>query len=281
MGRVRWCEKCDNKALPDTVPPRCKEHKAFTEAQKRSSRKDPDGIPCKGKTKFDGDCSFNAKEGDPDNFCSAHAATRDGTFHLSKQKVCKFNSIDGCTTKAARGKDVCIGHIANAEERAKERKRRNVELTTGSLRMRQLMLGEITTADLDDEELLKGQFKDSAGGFRGRPPEVIPKALHDRMVAELFARTDKRMQARLFDVIDTMINIATSKYSEDKDKIKAATFIFERMRGKTPEVLQVTQDKPFMVMFDKIVAGARSTKFVPNEIGEAVDADIVEDEDED
>jgi hypothetical protein len=254
----RWCEAdgCEERALPDTIPPKCKMH-SIAEGK------------CTHPTKFGNPCNYNAEEGS--DLCVIHRKHVDGEFHLTNAKDCQHDGY--CTKKAARGKDFCADHIVDPEERKVERKRMRVEKTTGSERMRQLLMGEITVADLDDRELLMGQFKDKNGEFTGRPPSMIPKIIHQKMTAELFRRADGRMTARLFDVVDTMVDIATDEEYEPKDRIKAAQFVYERLRGKTPEILQIQQERPFEIIMTKIEAGPRTRR---RELENVEEAEIVE-----
>lgn len=257
----RWCEEeeCESRALPDTVPPKCKKH---------STKK------CAENTKFGRPCTYNATEGSM--LCVNHLKASNGEFHLSAIPNCKYKEIDGCPKKASRGHDVCTRHIEDPEERARERKRAKVEAITKSTKMRQLLMGEISVGDMDDEELLRGQFKDRDGMFSGRPPGSIPRELHDKMTGELFRRVDGRMQARMFDVVDTMLDIATDPDNYGAgDRIKAATWVFERLRGKTPEVLQVQQERPFEIIMTKIASGPRKVR---NEIENVEEAEVIEED---
>ena len=154
--------------------------------------------------------------------------------------------------------DTCADHSEDPDVRKRERKRQEISKLTGSERMRQVLMGEMSVEDLDDEELLNGQFRDVNGRMTGRPPAIIPKVLHEKMMGELFRRTDQKLQQRLFDVVNVMLDIATSKYESAKDRRAAATWVYERLRGKTPEVLQVQQERPFEVIMTKITAGPRS-----------------------
>lgn len=256
MARRRWCETCDNEALPDTVPAACE--KCKTKAESREGK-------CKGKTKFKQPCTFNAIEGE--DFCHNHKKAKEGTHQLQTAKDCRYKEIDGCPKKAARGFAECARHIEDPEERKRERKRIEVERATGSARLRALMMGELSVEDLTDEEILQGKFLDKNGELTGRPPAIIPREVHEKMTAELFRRAEGRLKSRLFDVIETMTEIAAGEEDgegnqryEPKDRIKAAIWVAERLMGKLPEVVTHKQERPFEVMYTNISAGARSTR---------------------
>lgn len=99
-------------------------------------------------------------------------------------------------------------------------------------RMAQFMAGEITMADLDTEELLKGQLRAEDGSFRGRPPKLIPREMHDEMVRELLARGDQLIRESFTDAIQAFKDIAGDKNLEPRDRLKAAQYLWERVAGK-------------------------------------------------
>lgn len=285
MARARWCEsdRCEERALPDTVPPACKKHiGGESEVDERPM--------CKGKTKFGKPCSYHANSGDPDYFCSSHRKKADGTWHLDQVPNCKYRDIpyNGdryCSRKARKGYDTCADHIEDPEDRRRERKRQEVEKLVKNDRMRALMMGELDVSELDDEELLRGQFRDKNGNWTGRPAAILPKEVHEKLTAELFRRADGKLTSRIFDVVDTMLEIATNKKESAKDRRAAATWVYERLRGKTPEVLQVQQERPFEIIMTKITAGPRSARTTRGSSalqleGNVEEAEIVEDEEE-
>lgn len=124
-------------------------------------------------------------------------------------------------------------------------------------RFQKFKLGLITVEDLDDEELARGQFKDSKGRFVGHPPQNIPREMHDSFISELFKRADMRLQEGLVECVNTMVEIATSPVYEAKDRIKAATWTYERIRGRTPDVVIHSQDKPWEHVLQAIQGGSR------------------------
>lgn len=133
----------------------------------------------------------------------------------------------------------------------------NPEVQTRMTRYQQFLSGLIKVEDLDDEELARGQFRDRAGEFSGKPPKQIPREMHDQFVTELFQRADVRLKEGLVACVDTMVEVATSPVYEAKDRLKAAQWVFERVRGKAPEVVVHTQDKPWEHVLQGISGGSR------------------------
>jgi hypothetical protein len=148
---------------------------------------------------------------------------------------------------------------ASPEARKRMREEGRAKGITKSPRFQALLLGDLAVEDLTDEELLRGYPEPEKGFSRaGRPPGLIPLKVHNRMVSELFKRADDLLRANLLEAVETMTKIAQDTDLEPKDRIKAATWVYERVRGKMPDIVQHTQDKPFEVVFEKMEIGKRS-----------------------
>lgn len=110
----------------------------------------------------------------------------------------------------------------------------------------QLMEGTLTVEDLDDEEIMAGKCKDVHGQFRGRPPKVFPRALHDALRREY----QKRMQERLSEQADlavaTLLDVMNNRRTAAPARVRAAEIMLERVMGKVPDKIQQTLElKPF------------------------------------
>lgn len=103
----------------------------------------------------------------------------------------------------------------------------------------EFLKGNIKVEELDDEELMRGQLKAVDGSFKGQPPKMIPRDIHDRMVKEIFARADSKLRDNLLEVASMMTRIATGDEYEVKDRIKAAQWVWEQVRGKVPVKLEI------------------------------------------
>ena len=112
-------------------------------------------------------------------------------------------------------------------------------------RMKQLIEGKIPLSELDEEELARGQLRGANGKFSGTGPQVVPRAMHQKMTTELFKRADDAMKTSLVDAAETLTQIMKSPETEVKDKLKAATWLIERVMGKTPDTLIVGQQQPW------------------------------------
>jgi hypothetical protein len=61
------------------------------------------------------------------------------------------------------------------------------------LRSTGIMLGTEDLGEWDLDELRRGQRKDPNGNFSGRPPQVLPKALHDEFCRRLLAEGQQQL----------------------------------------------------------------------------------------
>lgn len=135
-------------------------------------------------------------------------------------------------------------------------KKLNTDDPTKLLRWQQFQRGYLKVEDLTDEELLKGRIRNEDGTLtRNRE---IPRELWDRAVRELFGRADQLMQESLLDVINAIVQIAKCEVYEPADRTKAATWLVERVMGKSPERVIVEQEKPWETVMTHVVGGSRA-----------------------
>lgn len=153
-------------------------------------------------------------------------------------------------------------------------------------------------SQLSVEELVKGRLKDSGGGFRGRPPKWVPREFQQACLKELMNRGKELWMENYLTAIRAMTDIASGigpagSIATPGERLKAAQFVVERMEGKVPERLVVSQDQPWQTVLDGIVAevpqeaieaGRRALEIVQGGVvdGEVVGVDIdYEDEEPD
>lgn len=146
-------------------------------------------------------------------------------------------------------------------------------------RQQQFDNGLIGVEDLDDEELRYGRCRD----HYGRIPKVtnktatIPRDLYDAMIEEHEKRTDEKLRQQLDTAIDTMVGIMADDTCEPKDRFESAKYLFERVKGKTPERVHVaTGDKaPWEEVFTGIANITRQQSLARR--NGVIDAEVVED----
>lgn len=266
LSMVTWCEEltagveCEWEADPDTKPPRCKDHMKKKRALKSVSEESPkcpdttvDGFPCKSKV--------NPKR--TDGRCTPHGRMADGHKAGNPNPKCKgCRRGVPCTMYAIKGEDFCKHHIhPDPAVRRQLAAEHDAKRETGNDRFAALLAGKLAVEELTDEELLRGYPLPSDGQRSGRPPSKIPMAIHKRCVQELFHRADEKLKESLLDAIGVMQDIMHDNQPDSivspADKMKAATWIYERVRGKIPEVVQHVQEKPFETIMTKVEATRR------------------------
>jgi hypothetical protein len=137
-------------------------------------------------------------------------------------------------------------------------------------RYKDLIEGTIPIESLDVEELARCQLKDKNGRFTGKPPSFLPASLVKRMRSEFFKRGDDLFTNAYVTAVQTMTRIMVDPKVDDAVRLKAAQYVVERVRGKTPEHVIVTgEDAPWQRILSRIVVG-------PEEIENIVDAEVVE-----
>lgn len=120
------------------------------------------------------------------------------------------------------------------------------------------MTMEEFVAGLSVEELVRGKLRDAKGGFRGRAPKWVPREFQQACLRELMTRGQELWLKNYTEAIKAMTDIARGvgigAHATPGERIKAAQFVVERIEGKVPERLVVSQDQPWQTVMDGIVA---------------------------
>lgn len=114
--------------------------------------------------------------------------------------------------------------------------------------------GELSVQDMDEEELVRMQFRDKNGTFTGRPPLNMPGVLIARIRQELFARARLAREEYYIPAMEALGMIATDEKESASNRIKAIQIILERTEGKVAEKIELsTGEKPFEITFARNV----------------------------
>jgi hypothetical protein len=162
-------------------------------------------------------------------------------------------------TGARGGKHVFDKHsksiIAKRNSSSPENIRKKIERGEQPLERGFVRLGVLNTRILNgmeditewsDEEIIRGQKRDKEGGWKGRAPSVIPKALHDEAVKRMLGNASNMLTTALIPAVQLLSAIIEDEAAEDKDKLKAAQMILDRVLGKPVERVEVKeQDSPW------------------------------------
>jgi hypothetical protein len=107
-------------------------------------------------------------------------------------------------------------------------------------RWQQLIDGDITVDDLDDEEIAMQRCKDKNGRFTGRPPKDLPRELAGSMKVAFARRVQEQLDGTVDIAIQTLVEVAANKAQAGVARVNAANSLLERVVGKVPD--KVVQD---------------------------------------
>lgn len=126
-----------------------------------------------------------------------------------------------------------------------------------------------------NEELIRGKRRDKNGGWMGREPVVVPKAIHDELVKRTLDEAHTEMVNSLVDAVKLLGTVVNDTKADNKDRLTAAKMIIDRTMGREP--LRV--DVQVRAAWEDALEGAVVTV---GELGEVIiDADSYEEDDDD
>lgn len=106
-----------------------------------------------------------------------------------------------------------------------------------------ILAGEVDLSIWTEEELIRGQKRDKNGRWVGRPPKVIPKAVHDELVRRKMSKAHDLLRDNLVAAVEVLVGIAKDKRAQNSDRLKAASLIMDRVLGKVPDHVVLTEDQ--------------------------------------
>jgi hypothetical protein len=98
----------------------------------------------------------------------------------------------------------------------------------------------------DLEELARGRPRDAGGGFRGRPPKYMPRAVHERIAERFKLLIRDQMNMNAVSAIGVISNLLNEDGLDDKGKpivpagtkLDAAKWLVEHVIGKPVQPTQ-------------------------------------------
>lgn len=142
---------------------------------------------------------------------------------------------------------------------SKPRGKRRVLAPRAGSRLDLFVRGELKADDLTEEELLTGILNDKNGERSGRPANLIPREFHTAVVKRLIEIGEGKLQSAYLEAAENIVAIAlgdpekvetkefengklvgSENRSYDPVVLKAAQYVFERIGGKTPDVVSAT-----------------------------------------
>lgn len=109
-----------------------------------------------------------------------------------------------------------------------------------------ILVGKNDVSDWTEEELQMGRRQSKNGTFSGRPPVVVPKAVHDELVKRTLNNAQEHMRQNLEGVVEVLVGIATGPGIEPKDRLKAIGMVMDRVMGKVPDTVNLRPDMPWV-----------------------------------
>lgn len=155
------------------------------------------------------------------------------------------------------------------------------ELDPANSKLQELLSGKLDMQSLDNDELSFGIPRCDDGKFSVKAAwqaANLPKVAKNKLQREIYKRANQKLHAGLLGAVDTIVELATQPYAEDKIRFEAAKYLFERLQGKTPDVVLHEQAAPWEMVFSNIERGPRPVRSERQiEDGNTQDAEIVED----
>jgi hypothetical protein len=102
-----------------------------------------------------------------------------------------------------------------------------------------VLIGKDDLSEWDEEELRRGRKRDSSGGWRGRDPVIVPKAIHDELVKRTLTKANQMLIDNLENAVVVLTEIVMDTKADNKDRVKAIDMIMNRAMGREPQKLEV------------------------------------------
>lgn len=110
-----------------------------------------------------------------------------------------------------------------------------------------ILTGQDDLSDWTDEELRYGRRAGKGECFTGRPPKIVPKAIHDELVRRTLVGANDLMRDHLEEAVRELCAIATSEACEAKDRLRAISMIMDRIMGKSPDKVEISGQSPWLI----------------------------------
>ena len=118
---------------------------------------------------------------------------------------------------------------------------------------------------LDPEELARGQLKDKAGTFSGRPPKMVPREFHLACQRELEQRFKVLFAKDVLSIAEQYLKMAQSTTLAEPVKAKMLQYAMERVFGGIPKDVTIRQEQPWEQMVVNVMGEAGDME-LPNHL---------------
>lgn len=151
------------------------------------------------------------------------------------------------------------------------------DLDPTNTKLYDLINGDLDLSELDNEEITFGIPKCDDGFFSAKAAwqaAKLPQRIKVKFHKELYKRANNGLHSGLLGAIESIVEMATSPHVEDATRFRAATYLFERLQGKMPEVIVHSQEAPWEVVLSGVRRGPRKAREIDD--GNMQDAEVVE-----
>lgn len=110
-----------------------------------------------------------------------------------------------------------------------------------------ILIGKEDLTLWTDEELRRGRKMDKNGGWQGRDPVIVAKAVHDELVRRTLDNANKMLTENLEEGIKILVELMKSDKVEPKDRIAIIKLIVDRAMGKEPVKIDIGGEAKWQV----------------------------------
>jgi len=123
--------------------------------------------------------------------------------------------------------------------------------------------GDMTWASfvegLDEEELARGQIRDSEGTFKGRPPAIVPREFHLACQREMQRRFEEIFGSEVLGIAKQYVELCKDQGIPAKDRAKMMQYAMERIFGGIPKDVRVSQTQPWEEVVVNVMSDEEDT----------------------
>lgn len=139
-----------------------------------------------------------------------------------------------------------------------------------------ILNGEEDLSAWSDEELIRGQRKAKNGRWLGRPPLVVPQAVHAERARRLMSKAHDLLRESTVDAVTLLRDVINNADAPLAIRVQAADMILGRTLPKNVAVHVGIHNEPEPRFLGIIQAGLIAVR---ND-GDVIDAEIIEDDDD-
>ena len=104
--------------------------------------------------------------------------------------------------------------------------------------------GSMDLTAWSDEELMRGQRRSKRGTWEGRPPRLVPKAIHDELVRRKMSKAHDILRDSIVRAAEVLREILDDKNADAAVRLKAAGMLLDRGLGKATERVEISLASP-------------------------------------